>query len=174
MPTYTKKSIARPAGSPGRGYATMDELILIDVDDISTLPERDADGVTVSTTITLKPNAKAIKLYMTPGTVEATDNAEGEVDAVGFKPSIKGSHPGNSADVRAFKYNNLDKRFVILIRRCDGSPTDIVGDVCNPCAMTANYTGSKDANKNEFTFTQVCKGKGIGIYTPATTSIPCY
>ena len=68
----------------------MDQLILIDVDDIASFPNREDDGVNISSSnaLTLKTGAKAIAIYMTPGTTEVTSNSEGDADEQGFTPTI--------------------------------------------------------------------------------------
>lgn len=47
---------------------------------------------------------------------------------------------------------------------CDGQDKDLFGSPCNPMQMGVNYTGNKDANSSEFTFTQISKGDDIAIY----------
>lgn len=166
---YIKQSVHRAPGNPGLGIQTRDELILIDVDDIESMPSRNEAGVVIEGSIVMKPGTYAYGLYMTPGTVEVTSAAEGEVDNLGFTPSVKGTHPGNAIEVREFKTNNIGRRFIVLVRHCDGKPTDIIGDLCNPCNMVPSYTGSKDANSNEFTFTQISKGNDVGVYQGTIT-----
>lgn len=166
---YIRHSVTRPAGDPGKGYAVHDELVLLPVEDIIQFPERDADGVTLSGNIVMC-TVDPIRLYITPGTVEIADNSEGDTDAVGFATSVKGSHPGNSAEVREFKEKCKGRGFVVLLYHCDGSPADIVGTPCNPCIMTPTYTANKDTNRSEFAFAPTFKGNGVAVYTGETPS----
>ncbi|MBD5387310.1 hypothetical protein HDR70_05435 [bacterium] len=92
---YLKKSVYRAPGNPGRGITPLDRLRLIDVEDIAYMPSADDKGVVLEGDIILKPNRYAIDLYMTPGTIEITDPADGDTDQVGFTPSVKFNHPGN-------------------------------------------------------------------------------
>lgn len=161
---YIKQSVRRAAGNPGIGIQTRDELVLIDVNDIAFMPSRNSAGVVVEDDIILKDGCYGISLYMTPGTVEVTSAADGETDQVGFTPSVKGSHPGNSREVREFKTNNVNRQFIVMVRYCSGKDTDIIGSLCNPCKLVPSYTGNKDSNTNEITFTQISKGDDIGIY----------
>lgn len=161
---YIKTSVPRPIGNPGKGITPKDVLTLVDVDDIVSFPSRDGAGVVLVGDIVVKPSAYSVDLYMTPGTVELASNGEGETDAKGFTPSVKGKHPGNKREVREFKTNWLGRHCIAILQYCNGEPADIIGSPCNPIEMAVNYTGNKDANSSEFTFTQISKGDDIGIY----------
>lgn len=161
---YLKKSVYRAPGNPGRGITPLDRLRLIDVEDIAYMPLADDKGVVLEGDIILKPNRYAIDIYMTPGTIEITDPADGDTDQVGFTPSVKFNHPGNKQEVREFKVNNINTKFIVIVNYCSGEASDLIGTLCNPVRMTPSYTGNKDGNTNEFTFTQINKGEGIFIY----------
>lgn len=161
---YVKKNVPRAEGNPGLGIQNRDEISFIDVDDILHMPPADEKGVVIVDNIILRENSYSPTIYMTPGTVELTSNAEGDTDAVGYTPALKGTHPGNKEEIREFKNWAINKRFVIIIRYCSGQPADLIGTVCNPCKFTANYTGNKDANSNELNFAQISKGSDIFIY----------
>ena len=96
--------------------------------------------------------------------MELSSNGEGETDAKGFTPSVKGKHPGNKQEVREFKTNWLGRHCIAILQYCNGQDPDILGSPCNPLEMSVNYTGNKDGNASEFTFTQISKGDDIGIY----------
>lgn len=162
--SYIKVSVPRPSGNPGKGITPKDRLTVIDVDDILYFPSRDEKGVVIKDDIILKPGAYAVSIYITTGTVEMTSNSDGETDAKGFTPSVKGKHPGNKREIREFKTNWLGRQCITLLEYCSGEPTDICGSPCNPMEMGVAYTGNKDANSSEFTFNQVSKGDDIGIY----------
>lgn len=161
---YIKIDVPREAGSPGRGIQPKESVTLIDVDDVQYMGQRDEAGVVLAEDIILKDGAYPVKLYMTPGTTEVTDDLKGDPDQEGSTPSVKFNHPGNAQAVREFKANNVGKKFIVIVGYCNGKGADIIGDLCNPCQMTAAYTGNKDSSINEFTFTQISAGNGIGIY----------
>lgn len=161
---YIKQTVKRAPGNPGIGIQTRDELTLLDVEDIAYFPPRDANGVIIPEDIIMKPGRYGYGIYMTPGTVEVTSAAEGDTDQVGFQPLVKGNHPGNEIEVREFKHNNLNRKFIAVVRYCSGKPADIIGNMCNPCKMVPSYTGNNESNFNEFTFQQIKKGDDIGIY----------
>lgn len=166
---YVKASVPRAAGNPGTGIQVRDQLSLIDIDDIAFMPAPDDKGVVIVDDIIMKPDRYAYNLYMTPGTIEVTSAAEGDTDKIGFTPSIKFEHPGNEQAVREFKVNNINRRFIIVIRYCSGKPADLIGTVCNPCKLTPSYTGNNESNTNEMTFTQISKGNDIFIYKGTVT-----
>ena len=169
MGQYVKASVARPEGQPGRGLNPKDRLVVIDVDDIDVFPARGDDGVTISTDITMKQGKFGVGIYLTPGTANVTSNSEGDADAEGFKPSVQISHPGNKAEIRAFKQNWLGKNCIVILEYCDGTK-DLIGSPCNPCKLAVEYNGTNEANANQLTFEQVSKGDDIAIYAGAVTT----
>ena len=161
---YIIKNVPRAAGNPGTGIQPRDMLVLYDIEDIAYMPPADDKGVAIEDDIVMKPNRYAIGIYMTQGTVEVTSAAEGDTDKRGFKPSIKFEHPGNEQEVREFKVNNLNRKFIAVMRYCSGKPSDLIGTICNPCSLTPSYTGNSESNANEMTLTQISKGDDIFIY----------
>lgn len=161
---YIKQSVSRPEGNPGIGLRNRDHLVVIDTRDIDFMPKRNARGVLIEEDIILKKGAYGIGVYMTPGTIQVTAAAEGDPDQVGATPQVVFSHPGNELAIREFKANWLNRTCIIIVRYCSGKPSDIIGDLCNPCRMTTSYTGNKDSSANEITFAQISKGDDIGIY----------
>ena len=155
MPAYVKANVNKPGGMPGKGITPKDKIVIIDVDDIDTFPERDEAGVVIAE----------------DGTGALSSNSEGDADAQGFRPSVQFSHPGNKKEVREFKANWLGKNVIVIIQYCNpDEPADIIGSPCNPCQMAVEYTGNNEANANSFTFQQVAKGDDIGIYKGAVTT----
>ena len=151
---------------PGAGLHPYDMLILVDVDDIASFPPREADGVNITdqNDLTLKTGAKAIAIYMTPGTTEVTSNSEGDPDEQGFTPTIQFNHPGNEEAVMLFKTNWLSRNAVILMKFCDSSKVWLAGSPCNPMKLQVNYTGNGTSNRNQITFQQASKGLDFALY----------
>lgn len=162
--TYIRKSVGRAPGNPGTGIQLRDVLVLINTDDIAFMPSPDDKGVVIVDNIVMKPGRYGIGIYMTQGTAEVASAAEGETDQIGFTPSIKFNHPGNSQELREFKVNELNSKFIGIMRYCSGKPADLIGSICNPCKMTPSYTGNNESNTNEFTLAQISKGEDIKIY----------
>lgn len=162
--SYIKKDVPRAAGNPGTGIKPRDQLTLIDIDDIAFMPSPDEKGVVIVDNIVMKPGRYGYNIYMTPGTIEITSAAEGDTDKIGFTPSIKFEHPGNEKEVREFKANSINRKFIVVVRYCSGKPSDLIGTICNPCKLTPSYTGNNESNTNEMTFAQISKGDDIFIY----------
>lgn len=167
---YVKRSVKRPDGNPGKGIAPRNMISIIDVDDILTFPSRDAAGVVIDDDIVLKAGCYSTDIYLTPGSMEVTSNTDGDPDAMGFTPTISGTHPGNKQEIREFKTNWLGRKCIIIVSYCDGQPKDLFGSPCNPMQMGVNYTGNADANSSEFNFEQISKGDDIAIYNGTVPS----
>ena len=167
--TYVKASVRRPAGNPGNGIQPKDQLVIYDVDDILSFPQRNDAGVVIEDDIVMKAGRYAIGIYLTPGTAEISSNSAGETDAEGYTPSVKFNHPGNEQEIREFKTNWLSKKCIVVLRYCSGKPADLIGTPCNPCKLSVSYTGSNESNTNELTFTQISKGDDIAIYRGTDT-----
>lgn len=162
--TYIRKSVGRAPGNPGTGIQPRDVLVLLNIDDIAYMPPPDDKGVVIVDDIIMKSGRYGIGIYMTQGTAEVTSQAEGETDQIGFTPSVKFKHPGNSQEVREFKVNELNSKFIGIMRYCSGKAADLIGSICNPCKITPSYTGNNESNTNEFTLAQISKGDDIKIY----------
>lgn len=162
--TYIRKSIGRAPGNPGIGIQARDVLVLLNIDDIAFMPSPDDKGVVITDNIVMKPGRYGIGIYMTPGSAEVTSAADGEIDQTGFKPAVKFNHPGNNQEVREFKINELNSKFIGILRYCSGKPADLIGSICNPCKITPSYTGNNESSTNEFTLEQISKGDDIKIY----------
>jgi len=160
----TKVSVPKPGNAAGLGLKAKPGIAFYDTEDILSMPARDANGVLIEGSIVLKPNCYAITVYATQDSIELDSNSEGDTDNEGFKPSVKFKHPGNKQEIREFKANTIGKSLIAVVDYCDGTPKDLIGEVCNPVKMQVNYKAGKDANGNEFTFQQITKGLDIAMY----------
>ncbi|KAB6150632.1 hypothetical protein GA414_28075, partial [Bacteroides xylanisolvens] len=97
--TYVKASVRRPSGNPGNGIQPKDQLVIYDVDDILSFPQRNDAGVVIEDDIVMKAGRYAIGIYLTPGTAEISSNSDGETDSEGYTPSVKFNHPGNEQEI---------------------------------------------------------------------------
>ena len=159
-----KVSVPKPGNSAGLGLKAKAGIAFYEIDDILVMPQRDDKGVYIAGSIVLKPNAYAIEVYATQDTIELDSNSEGDTDNEGFKPTVKFKHPGNKQKIREFKASTIGKSLIAVVQYCDGTPKDLIGDVCNPVKMQVNYKAGKDANSNEFSFQQITKGFDIAMY----------
>lgn len=161
---YLRKSVLRAPGNPGMNFKPRDLLVLLNIDDIAFMPAPDENGVVIADDIVMKPGRYGIEMYMTSGTPALTSAAEGDTDKVGFTPSLEFEHPGNEQEVREFKVNEINSRFIGIMRYCSGKPADLIGSICNPCKITPSYEGNSEGNTNKFTLAQTSKGDDIFIY----------
>lgn len=76
--TYVKASVRRPSGNPGNGIQPKDQLVIYDVDDILSFPQRNDAGVVIEDDIVMKAGRYAIGIYLTPGTAEISSNSDGK------------------------------------------------------------------------------------------------
>lgn len=163
--SYTKASVPKPGANAGTGLKAKSAISLIDVEDLLTMPQRDAKGVLITDSIVMKANKYGITVYATQDSIELDSNSDGDTDNEGFTPSLKFKHPGNKQEIREFKANMIGKQFIAVIDYCDGTPKDLIGEVCNPVKMQVSYKGNKDASSNELTFKQLTKGNDIAMYS---------
>ena len=91
--TYVKASVRRPVGNPGNGIQPKDQLVIYDVDDILSFPQRNEAGVVIENDIVMKAGRYAIGIYLTPGTADISSNTEVETDEEGYTHSIKFNNP---------------------------------------------------------------------------------
>ena len=162
--TYIRKSVGRAPGNPGTGIQLRDVLVLINTDDIAFMPSPDDKGVVIVDNIVMKPGRYGIGIYMTQGNSRSCQRSRRRNRPNRFYPSIKFNHPGNSQELREFKVNELNSKFIGIMRYCSGKPADLIGSICNPCKITPSYTGNNESNTNEFTLAQISKGDDIKIY----------
>lgn len=157
--SYTKVTVTRPGGpGPGVGGKKLDRIILFDMDDVSTFPERGADGITVANNIIMKANTKMISVYGTVNTIKTGSTSEGDMDAEGFVHSVEFEHPGNSVAIRAMKTCWLGKNIGIIILYCDDEKgKSLFGLPCCPMRMQVKQEDNKDKNSSVFTFKMLGK-----------------
>lgn len=166
---YTKVSIPKSGDGAGCAVPKNPNIIVMFAEDIDTEPVRAHGNVEMSGNYALKTGAKAIGIYLTPSTIAAGYDPDGEVDGRGFKHKIEGEHPGNDKSLENFVEGAANKGVVILARNCDGSANGVVkayGSKCNPLFLTPECTDSKDANKTKLAFAQEMAQKFLpGIYS---------
>lgn len=166
---YTKVSIPKKSDGAGCAVPKDPNVVVIFVEDIATEPTRLIGDVALSGNFTLTTGAKAIGLYLTPSTISAGYDAEGEADGRGFKHKVEGEHPGNDISLENFIEGAANKGMVVLVKSCDGTSAGSVkayGSKCNPLFITPESTDSKEANKTKVSFAQEMPQAFLpGVYT---------
>ncbi|MBQ7622260.1 MAG: hypothetical protein IJS66_00790 [Bacteroidales bacterium] len=165
---YVQVSIPKLSDGAGSAVAKDPNVLVMFVDDIATEPTRSHGNVAMNGNYTLASGKKAIALYLTPGTISAGYDTEGEVDAKGFKHKLEGEHPGDDASVENFVEAAANKGMVVLVKSCDGGSGKVkaYGSKCNPLFLTPEVTDSKEGNKTKLAFAQEVAQKFLpGVYT---------
>jgi len=168
--TYVKINVTKPSKiAPGAGGDKKDKITIVDLDDILTHASRDAKGVLITDKHAFKPNAYAIELYVTPSSIAAKQNSEGEADEEAFLQEVAVSHPGSELEIMEFSPNWLGRNVLIFIERCSDGSIKEYGAPCAPLRMKVESTDDKDVNKSIFTFASSNKGPCIAKYDNTLT-----
>lgn len=166
---YVKVSIPKSSDGAGSAVAKDPNVIVMFTEDITTEPTRSHGNVALTGNYALATGQKAIGLYLTPSTISAGYDAEGDVDAKGFKQKVEGEHPGDDASVENFVEAAANKGMVVLVKSCDGTSNGKVkayGSKCNPLFLSPEVTDSKEGNKTKLVFAQEIAQKFLpGVYT---------
>ncbi len=167
--TYVKVDIAKPGDNKGVGGDKKDKIVLIDVDDVATMPSRDANGIVITGNIVMNSGAYMVKLYGTQNTIKAGADSEGDPDAKGITQTVEFEHPGDSQEIREFRANWMNKNVMIVIERCSTSKKNLYGTPCAPLQMVFKSEDDKDKNKTTFTFKSTQKGPDVADYQGTLT-----
>lgn len=171
--TYIKVSIPKKSGgSPGAPLPKHPTIVLVNVRDILTFPETDANGVKISGDLTLKVGATAQGIYATPSSISRGTTSEGDPDAEGFIQNLVFDHPGNTLEIDEFTQNNIAEDFVIISRGEKPEDTRLQGSLWNPMKLTFSATDNNEGNKGTFTFKSVLRTKKMAAhYTGAIPTL---
>lgn len=167
---YVKLSVSKPGLNKGVGGNKKDKIILFDFDDVLTWPAPDSKGVVITDNIVFKDGAYAIEVYGTSNTIALNNATEGEMDAVGFKPTLEFSHPGSSIEIREFVANWLSRNIGAIVVKCSSGEKDLIGTPCAALRMMPAFVDDKDQNKTTLKFetqqvTQFCIAAYQGTVT---------
>ena len=167
--TYVKIDVLKPGDSKGTGGDKKDKIIIIDVDDIATMPARDGSGIVISGNIVMNPGTYMTKIYGTQSSIKAGADSTGDPDAKGIEQSVDFEHPGDSSEIREFRTNWMNKNVMIIIERCSTSKKNLYGTPCSPLQMVFKAEDDKDKNKTTFTFKSTQKGPDVADYEGTLT-----
>jgi len=167
--TYVKVDVAKPGDNKGVGGDKKDKIILIDVDDVATMPARDANGIVITGNFVMNSGAYMTKVYGTQSTIKAGADSEGDPDAKGITQTVEFEHPGDSQEIREFRANWMNKNVMIIIERCSSTKKNLYGTPCAPLQMVFKGEDDKDKNKTTFTFKSTQKGPDVADYQGTTT-----
>jgi hypothetical protein len=174
---YIKKSVGRATGatSPGAYKAKKPNVCIVDADDVVFDPGRDSKGVAIPGNFILAPNARMIRIYMTPETIEASFEVEGPEDGKVFKHMFKGEHPGESLEVKEFIQNFLGRPVFVFEENCRDNTMNVYGTKCSPLKISPTFTSNKEGTKHMISFEQPNPTEFLpGYYQGALTEAAYY
>lgn len=167
--TYVKLNVAKPGDNKGAGGNKKDKIILFDMDDVATFPDRDSKGIVITENLVFKAGAYMITLYATVTSIVGGDNSEGDLDAEGFVHNLVFDHPGSAKEIREFKQNWLSKNIGALVQKCGEVDIDLYGTLCAPLRSIMKWEDTKDKNVHNFTFKSMKSPYSVAIYQGSTT-----
>jgi hypothetical protein len=142
---FVKVSVLKANANAGRPIAHKDRIVVFDWEDvdISQMPNRGQDGVTISGNIEMKPGKYAIEIYATPKTVKASCKSSGDPDKKGFIHSLEFEHPGDEIAYASFAENWLNVNCGAIVQKWDGSQKRLFGSP--GCPMQFQHEGKNDS-----------------------------
>jgi hypothetical protein len=164
---YQRVNVVKPQGkSPGAAAPKEPNVTIVATDDIATWPARDLKGVNHTGNFTMKPGARMIQFYMTPSSIKAPVDSEGDEDAVAFKHKFEGEAPGNDLDLSEAVQNWVGVNCIIIHGSCSDNYRKVQGTKCAPLQLKASLQDDKDARKWKLSFEAfVSTGYLPGHYT---------
>lgn len=167
--TYSKINITKGENA-GAGSDIKGKAYIVDITDVISGFERDADGITISGNLVLKSGAVMQTVEFTKNTLKNTSKSEGDVDAKGTIQGCEFEHPGNTVAIRAFRRFWMNKDIVIIYEHCDPTKNDdLYGSICSPMQMNYDANEDKDKNNTKFTFVSTNKGPEVAVYLGTKT-----
>lgn len=165
--SFTMVSVLKEDKNAGRPIGFKDKVILFKWDDVETMPDRDANGVSISGDLVLCTGCTAIEMYVTPETLKVYDTSEGDPDKKGFLQHLEFEHPGDELAYAEFAENAINENFGAIVRACDGTRTRLLGTPCCPLQFQHEGQNDNEAVTNMVTFESLRRGPKIAHYTGA-------
>lgn len=162
--SFTMVSVLKTNKNAGRPIGFKDRVILFRWDDVATVPERDANGVSIAGDLIMNPGAPAIEMYVTPETLSVYDTSEGDPDKKGFLQHLEFEHPGNELAYSEFAENAINENFGAIVRSCDGEKTLLLGTPCCPLQFQHEGQNNNEAVTNMVNFASLRRGPKIAHY----------
>lgn len=171
---YTKVSVLKKIDNAGRPVSFKNRVVLIDVDedlDVALFPARDAGGVKIVGDVVLKAGKKAIEMYVTPKTLKAYNTGEGDPDKKGYIQNLEFEHPGDELEYNEFAENCINKNFIAIVMRWDGTAKRLVGTPGCPLQFSDEGKNDSEAITNTVKFSSLIRGPRIAHYEGAIPAL---
>lgn len=139
--------------------------------DVAVFPEPGANGVEISTDLTMKDGANLIELEVTPSTIAITQPTEGDPDSKGYKPKIEMSRPGGlDLTFEEFAEKNVNEDLFCIVQYV-GGVKKIAGYPGNPLHMSIESTDNNESDVNIVTLESALRGRRICQYSGVVPSV---
>lgn len=157
--TYFKTSVRKPQGnkSPGASAPKEPNITIVDVEDVLTWAERDGNGVLISGSHVLKPNAKMITYYATPSSIVPTYETEGEEDAVSFLHKVETASPGDELELNELIQNWTGRNAILIIGSCSDKFRKQYGSKCAPLQLKPSLQDNNEGRKHMLNWEQTAR-----------------
>lgn len=164
---YVNTNVFKPTGKSAGAAAPKDpNVMIIATKDILTWPTRDSKGVLILGNFVLKPNAKAISVYMTSSKIKAPYESDGDEDSISVKHKFEGEHPGNELEINEFVANWMGEPCIIIHGSCSDNFRKVAGTKCAPLQLKPAGQDDNDGRKHMLVFEQFAKTAWLpGHYT---------
>lgn len=162
---FTKVSVLKSSDNAGRPVSFKDKIVLIEVDDIASFPARDTNGILISSNITLKAGKTAIQMYSIPKTLKAYNAPEGDPDKKGYIQHLEFEHPGDELKYNEFAENCINKNFIAIIGKFDGTGKRVLGTPGCPLQFSDEGKNDSEAVTNTVKFESLIRGPRIAHYS---------
>jgi hypothetical protein len=171
--SFAKVSVLKKIDNAGRPVAFRDRVVLIDTEDldIDQYPARDANGVKIVGDIVLKAGCTAFEIYATPKTLKSYDTSSGDPDKKGFIHHLELEHPGDELEYAEFVENCINKNFVAITSKWDGTKKRVIGEPGCPIQLTHEGKNDSEAITNTIKFESFLPGPKIGHYEGAIPAL---
>lgn len=158
---YLKVNLNRPAEISAGAGSGKNRVIIVDAEDVSVYPPRDASGVRMVGNFVMKPNAKMYEFYTTKSKAEAPVESEGDEDSISMKQIFKAQHPGNGLAVKEFVQNWTSRNCYVLHQACGDDFFEVVGTPCAPVQLKPTKQDNNDGRMWMMNFEAFAKTRFI-------------
>ncbi len=152
----------KSGGSPAAPKPKNPTIIIVDVDDIDTFPDRDDKNVLIVGNITLKAGKTALGIYAIPPSISRTDPSDGEPaqQNVGFIETVAFDHPDSYLEFDEFVQAYIGRDVIIISQECqDNKGTRVHGHPCNPLNLTYAPQDNNEGVKSTLTFATTLRSR---------------
>jgi hypothetical protein len=164
---YPFTNVAKPQNnSAGASAPKEPNVTIIPVSYIQSWPARDSGKVNHVGSFVLKTGKIPFTVYMTPSKIKASFTSEGDEDAITFKQTFEGEHPGNELEIAEFVQNFTSTPCIIIYGSCADAFQKVIGTKCAPVQLKPELMDDNDKRHHTLKFEQFAKSPYVpGHYT---------